>query len=99
MRVNLAAQVKWSVHQFASMVQYSMQLTWPFIIQVLNKSVAEAFKYYGEADTVETEIFVRNFDRFFDMLNTRCLEEEIYKKKLDLKAYKKVDDEQFKVAI
>jgi len=42
---------------------------------------------------------VRNFDRFFDMLNTRCLEEEIYKKKLDLKAYKKVDDEQFKVAI
>jgi len=99
MRVNLAAQVKWSVHQFACMMQYSLQLTWSFIIQVLSKSVAEAFKYYGEADTVETEIFVRNFDRFFDMLNTRCLEEEIYKKKPDLQAYKKVDDERFKAVI
>ena len=36
---------------------------------------------------------MRNFDRFFDMFNIRCLEEEIYKKKPDLRAYKKVDDE------
>jgi len=46
---------------------------------------------------VETEIFVRNFDRFFDMLNTRCLEEEIYKIKPDLRAYKECNDERFKV--
>ena len=48
---------------------------------------------------METEIFVRNFDRFFDMLNTRCLEEEIYTLKPDLKAYKEPNDERFKVYI
>jgi len=31
-------------------------------MHVLSKSGAEAFKYYGDSDTVETEIFFRTFD-------------------------------------
>ena len=37
------------------------------------------------------------FDRFFDMLNIRSLEEGIYKKKPDLLLYRKIDDACFKV--
>ena len=33
------------------------------------------------------------FDRFFDMMNTRCLEEGIYKRKPDLAPYKLTDAE------
>ena len=64
--------------------------------QVLSKSVAEAMEYYDDNDTVETRKFVRTFDRFFDMLNTRSLEEGIYKKP-DLLPYRKIDDTRFKV--
>ena len=54
------------------------------LFQVLSKSVADAFDYYGEHDTIETQKFVRTFDQFFDMLNTRSQEEGIYKRKPDL---------------
>jgi len=43
--------------------------------------------------------FVRNFDRLFDMLNTRCLEEEIYQLKPDLQAYKDPGGKRFKVYV
>ena len=66
-------------------------------IQVLSKSVAEAMEYYDDNDTVETRKFARTFDRFFDMLNTRSLEEGIYKKKPDLLPHRKIDDARFKV--
>ena len=64
---------------------------------MLSKSVADAFAYYGESDTRETQKFVRTFDRFFDMLNTRSLEEGIYKIKPDLLAYKTFDDPRFTI--
>jgi len=50
-------------------------------------------------DTEETERFCMMFDRFFDMLNTRAIDEEIRRKKLDLKPYKKVEDERFQVNV
>lgn len=67
------------------------------LFQVLSKSVANAFDYYGERDTTETQKFVRTFDRFFDMLNTRSLEEGIYKRKPDLLPYRTIDDSRFEV--
>ena len=69
------------------------------LFQVLSKSVSDAFNYYGEHDTIETQKFVRIFDRFFDMLNIRSLEEGIYKRKPDLLAYRTIDDSYFEVCI
>ena len=50
-------------------------------------------------DTEETERFCMMFDRFFDMLNTRAIDEGIRRKKVDLKPYEKVDDERFQVNV
>ena len=47
--------------------------------------------------TEETEQFCRTFDRFFDMLNTRIIHQEIRSKKPDLAAYEKADDSRFEV--
>ena len=33
--------------------------------------MADGLAYYKNPDTTETERFVRTFDRFFDILNTR----------------------------
>ena len=68
-----------------------------YLLQVLSNSVADALAHYGEADTHETERFVRFMDRFFDMLNTRSLEEGGNKRKPDLNPYRSPDDPRFKV--
>ena len=63
--------------------------------------MADAIAHYHtleiDHDTPETERFVRIFDRFFDMLNTQCLEEGIQKIKPDLHPYRSPQDERFKV--
>ena len=46
----------------------------------------------------ETEQFCRLFDRFFDMLYTRAIDEGI-RRKPDLKAYEKEDDARFQVSV
>ena len=38
------------------------------------------------------------FDRFFDMLNTRAIDEGLRRKKPDLKVYECLDDERFEVS-
>lgn len=48
-------------------------------------------------ETRETVRFIRTFDRFFDMLNTRSIEESIYKRKPDLAPYREPDDKRLKV--
>ena len=72
-------------------------------LQVLSSSVADAFKTLRTQgimqDTEETEQFCRLFDRFFDMLNTRAIDEGIRRRKPDLKAYEKVDDARFQVNV
>ena len=65
--------------------------------QVLSKSVGEAFAYYGDDDTAETERFVTIFNKFFDLMNTRSLEEEILKLNRDLGPSRKADDPRLKV--
>lgn len=66
-------------------------------IQVLSKSVADGLAYFGVDDTTETEVFVRNFDRFFDCLNVRSLSEWSTKRKDDLKPYTSPEDSRLKV--
>ena len=69
--------------------------------KVLSKSVADSFatmrKLGGPADTTETERFCRMFDRFFDCMNTRNLEEAKQKRKPDLKPYFSPTDSRLKV--
>ncbi len=59
--------------------------------------MADAFAHYGDSDTHETERFVTFMDRFFDMLNTRSLEEGSKKRKPDLDPYRTADDHRLKV--
>ena len=69
------------------------------ISQALSKSVSDAFKYFGDASTTETEKFILMFDHFFDCLNVRCLSEWKVKRKPDLKPYTSVDDPRLEVRI
>ena len=61
-------------------------------------TVANALEYIGDANTRETIRFVKTFDRFFDMLNTRSIEESKYKNKSDLACYRSAEDKRLKVA-
>ena len=70
-------------------------------MQVLSKSIAKVFEYYGDEDedTLETQRFVTTFDCFFDMMNTRCLEEGMQKRKPDLAPYKSPNDDRLKIKV
>ena len=59
--------------------------------------MANAMEYMGDSDTKETIRFVRIFDRFFDMLNARSLEECEFKRKPDLAPYRSSEDTRLKV--
>lgn len=70
--------------------------------QVLSKSVADGFKTMRElkvttTDTSETEKFCRIFNKFFDLFNTRSLEEGRIKKNPNLNPFKEEDDPRIKV--
>ena len=49
-------------------------------------------KVYGSNETRETVRFIRIFDKFFNLMNTRSLEEGIRKRKPDLLPYRTPDD-------
>ena len=71
-------------------------------MKVLSKSVADGFMTLRrlncmEANTVATEQFVRIFDNFFDLFNTRNLEEYELKLKPDLQAYYHTCDKRLQV--
>lgn len=74
-------------------------------MQALSKSTADAFASMRELEpenslwqqTVETERFCRVFDKFFDCMNTRNLEEAKKKRKPDLSGYFSGDDSRLKV--
>ncbi len=77
-----------------------MYLTSP---QVLSKSVADAFAICRDlsssllSDITETERFCRMFDKFFDCMNTRCIQESKHKRKPDLRPYYSPNDSRLKV--
>ena len=68
---------------------------------MLSLAVADGFKTLRTlgllSGTDETEQFCRIFDKFFDIWNTRCLEEGDRKKKPNLEAFRYDDDERLKV--
>ena len=50
-----------------------------------------------QANTTETEKFCRIFDKFFDIFNTRAIEEADRKRKPDLKPFYSSRDERLEV--
>lgn len=50
-----------------------------------------------QANTTETEKFCRMFDKFFDIFNTRAIEEADRKRKPDLKPFYSSTDERLEV--
>ena len=60
--------------------------------------MATAFEYDGNPETTETERFVRNFDKFFDLMNVRSLEEGIKKRKPNLLPYRETTDDRLVVS-
>ena len=59
--------------------------------------MCDAFSYFGDPTTKETEKFVVMVDRFFDCLNVRSLNQWKEKRKPDLKPYTSADDPRLKV--
>ena len=79
-------------------VSYDFPVTSLLIpLQVLSKTVSDAFLYFGDPATKETQRFVLLFDRFFDCLNVRNLNEWAVKRKPDLKPYCSPDDTRLQV--
>ena len=66
---------------------------------MLSSSVANGFKTLRNMqlmkETEETERFCIMFDRYFDMMNTRAIDEGLRRRKPDLKAYEDKDDSRF----
>lgn len=67
--------------------------------QVLSKTVCDAFAYFGDPETEQLQKFVANFDRFFDCMNVRNMDEWSRKRKPNLKPYYSPDDERLKVSM
>ena len=59
--------------------------------QVLSTSVADALAYFDDPSTKETKHFIRMFDKFFDCMNVRSMNEWVSKKKPNLKPYNNTD--------
>lgn len=59
--------------------------------------MADLFAYFGDPATKETEYFIKMFDKWFDCLNLRSLDQWIHKCKPNLKPYTSVDDPRFQV--
>lgn len=68
-------------------------------MQVLSKSVAKAFEFYGDSAMEETQRFIQTFDTFFDCLNVRSPDEYFKRRKDNLKPYKNPNDTRLKVSI
>ena len=67
------------------------------LTQVLSKTVADLFDYFGDESTTEAKKFVMMFDRLFDCLNVRDLHQWVHKLKPDLQPYQSADDPRLKV--
>ena len=65
---------------------------------MLSQTVANALDLYGKSETTETKKFVEIFNKFFDCLNVRSLEEHRRKKNPNLKPYRSATDERLEVS-
>ena len=69
--MSLAAQV---CHAYSNLCVLTYMYNLQFYI-ITGRVVAKAFEFYGSTDTTETQRFVEMFDKFFDCLNVRNLDE------------------------
>jgi hypothetical protein len=67
------------------------------IFQIFSTTVANGLSYCKQDDTLETEKFIHYFDKFFDCLNVRSLNEGTNKLKPNLFPYRKLTDDHLKV--
>ena len=92
MKVNLAAQVSlW--FGFACRSMHMHQLC----MQVLSETVASVLQILNKDNTVETRLFIRNMDRFFDCLNVKSPRQGILERKEYRRPYSSPTDHRFKV--
>ena len=64
---------------------------------MLSKTVADALQMENSPALTETIRFIRKFDKFFDIMNVRSLDESILKRKPDLRPFRSISDNRFKV--
>ena len=96
MRVDLAAQV--CDHQMRYLIHFScVCFRVIFDIQVPSNSVCKTLVLQGDLSTTETQRFVAIFNKFFDLLNVRSLEESVRECNSDKAPYRSPDDERLKV--
>lgn len=59
--------------------------------------MSDAFSYFADPSTEETQKFVLMFDKFFDCMNVRSLKEWAFKRKDNLKPYCSPTDDRLQV--
>ena len=67
------------------------------ILQVLSETVASALQVLTKGDTVETRLFIRMTDRFFDCLNVKSPRQGILERKEYRRPYSSPNDHRFMV--
>ena len=67
------------------------------ILQVLSETVASALQVLTKDDTVETRLFIRMMDCFFDCLNVKSPRQGILERKEYRRPYSSHNDHRFKV--
>ena len=66
---------------------------------MMSSTVADALTYYDKPDTIQTRLFIRLFDQFFDCLKVTNKLEGVLKRK-DLRLpYTSAKDQRFKVSL
>ena len=65
----------------------------------MSKSVASALQYLGNDRTIQTRVFIRMIDRFFDCLNVKSSMLADLKRKESVSPYRSIKDERFKVTV
>lgn len=60
--------------------------------------MADAFSMEEDETLKETERFIRTFDKFFDLMNVRSIKECVYKRKPNLRPYRKSTDPRLAVS-
>ena len=68
-------------------------------LQVLSKTVPDALQLENNPNLTETIRFIRKFDKFFYMMNVRSLDESVLKRKPDLRPFRSISDNRFKVGV
>ena len=66
---------------------------------MLSKTVADALQMENKPYLSETIRFIRKFDRFFDIMNDRSLDEHVTKRRPDLRPFRSSSDDRVKVCM